>query len=176
MPYASLSNSTSTLMFHSFSSASKYSTEVCSIVGGAAPCGNRFAVGSFEGRDTSDWGKSVISQSFEWSHAMYIDRFTRSVGSARRQIIFELSACIYPQALHTLAITITIAIAGPLPPPLQANLARCSQSPSYVSRNIIPLNHRGHVPSFMSYPYFRSLSAQKTVTYGLYASRRLPDG
>jgi len=63
-----------------------------------------------------------------------------------------------------------------LPPPLQANLARCSQWPSYVSRNIIPLNHRGHVPSVMSYPYFRSLSAQKTVTYGLYASRRLPDG
>jgi dynamin-like GTPase MGM1, mitochondrial len=28
----------------------------------------------------------------------------------------------------------------------------------------------------MSYPYFRSLSSQKTVTYGLYASRRLPEG
>src|SRR6267142_906425 len=28
----------------------------------------------------------------------------------------------------------------------------------------------------MSYPYFRSLSAQKTVTYGLNASRRPVDG
>ena len=28
----------------------------------------------------------------------------------------------------------------------------------------------------MPYPHFRSLSAQKTVTYGLYASRRVPEG
>jgi len=38
------------------------------------------------------------------------------------------------------------------------------------------LNLRIHAPADMSYPYFRSLSAQKTVTYGLNASRRPADG
>lgn len=38
------------------------------------------------------------------------------------------------------------------------------------------LNLRVHAPTDMSYPYFRSLSAQKTVTYGLNASRRPVDG
>jgi hypothetical protein len=44
------------------------------------------------------------------------------------------------------------------------------------SQKVITLNHRGHAPSvIMSYPYFHSLSSQKTVTYSLYASRRLPE-
>lgn len=38
------------------------------------------------------------------------------------------------------------------------------------------LNPRVHAPANMSYSYFRSLSAQKTVTYGLNASRRPVDG
>ena len=47
---------------------------------------------------------------------------------------------------------------------------------SHDLRTHTPLNLRGHPATVMSYPYFRSLSAQKTVTYGLNASRRPVDG
>ena len=87
MPSASVSISTSTLLFQSSSAASRYSAGVWSVVGSAAPCGSSLAVGSFEGRDTSDWGISDISESFKPSYAR-----SHGVGSAQRQIVIELSA------------------------------------------------------------------------------------
>lgn len=89
IPSASVSISTSTLLFHSSSTVSKYSAEVCSMTRGAAPCESRFAVGSFEGRDTSDWSISDISERLSTlgPHATY------TLSHGQRQIGFEC-ACV----------------------------------------------------------------------------------
>jgi hypothetical protein len=111
MPSASVSISTSTLLFHSSSAASRYSAGVRSVAGSAAPCGSSLAVGSFEGRDTSDWGISDISESFKPpSHAR-----SRGVGSARRQIVIELSARTFISSCSSIAIAIGHIVAIPSP-------------------------------------------------------------